>query len=64
MMTVVGREKMVVFDDMELEHKITIYDKAPEEPTTPTASGEREPATVLAEVRTARPLPSSAILPR
>ncbi len=32
-MTVVGREKMVVFDDMELEHKITIYDKAPEEPT-------------------------------
>jgi predicted dehydrogenase len=32
-MTVVGREKMVVFDDMELEHKITIYDKAPEQPT-------------------------------
>jgi predicted dehydrogenase len=32
-MTVVGREKMVVFDDMELDHKITIYDKAPEQPT-------------------------------
>ncbi|HEY5160415.1 MAG TPA: Gfo/Idh/MocA family oxidoreductase [Gaiellaceae bacterium] len=32
-MTVVGREKMVVFDDMEMDHKITIYDKAPEQPT-------------------------------
>jgi predicted dehydrogenase len=32
-MTVVGREKMVVFDDMELEHKITVYDKAPEQST-------------------------------
>ena len=28
-MTVVGREKMVVFDDMELERKVTVYDKAP-----------------------------------
>jgi predicted dehydrogenase len=27
-MTVVGREKMAVFDDMELERKVTIYDKA------------------------------------
>ncbi len=32
--TVVGRDKMVVFDDMELERKITLYDKAPEQPTT------------------------------
>jgi predicted dehydrogenase len=32
-MTVVGREKMAVFDDMELERKITVYDKAPWEPT-------------------------------
>jgi predicted dehydrogenase len=31
--TVVGRDKMVVFDDMELERKVTIYDKAPEQPT-------------------------------
>ena len=31
--TVVGRDKMVVFDDMELERKITVYDKAPEQPT-------------------------------
>jgi predicted dehydrogenase len=28
--TVVGREKMAVFDDMELERKITLYDKAAE----------------------------------
>jgi predicted dehydrogenase len=28
--TVVGRAKMAVFDDMELERKVTIYDKAPE----------------------------------
>jgi predicted dehydrogenase len=27
--TVVGREKMVVFDDMELERKVTIYQKGP-----------------------------------
>jgi predicted dehydrogenase len=31
--TVVGRDKMAVFDDMELERKITIYDKAPEQLT-------------------------------
>jgi predicted dehydrogenase len=36
--TVVGREKMVVFDDMELEQKVTIYDKAPE--SSPTSYGE------------------------
>jgi predicted dehydrogenase len=27
--TVVGKEKMVVFDDMELERKVTIYEKYP-----------------------------------
>ena len=27
-MTVVGREKMVVFDDMELERKVTVYEKS------------------------------------
>jgi len=31
-MTVVGRDKMAVFDDMELERKITVYEKAPEQP--------------------------------
>jgi predicted dehydrogenase len=30
-MTVVGRDKMAVFDDMELDHKVTVYDKAPEQ---------------------------------
>ena len=28
-MTVVGRQKMAVFDDMELERKVTVYEKAP-----------------------------------
>jgi predicted dehydrogenase len=32
-MTVVGKEKMVVFDDMELERKVTVYEKWPEQPT-------------------------------
>jgi predicted dehydrogenase len=32
-MTVVGRDKMAVFDDMELERKVTVYDKAPEQPS-------------------------------
>ena len=32
-LTVVGRDKMAVFDDMELEHKVTVYDKAPEQPS-------------------------------
>jgi predicted dehydrogenase len=31
--TVVGRDKMAVFDDMELERKITVYEKASEEPS-------------------------------
>jgi predicted dehydrogenase len=30
-MTVVGTEKMVVFDDMEPERKVTVYENAPEE---------------------------------
>ncbi len=35
-MTVVGRDKMAVFDDMELERKITVYEKHPEEPEAGT----------------------------
>jgi predicted dehydrogenase len=31
--TVVGLDKMAVFDDMELERKVTVYEKAPEQPT-------------------------------
>ena len=30
-MTVVGTDKMAVFDDMELERKVTVYDKGPEQ---------------------------------
>jgi predicted dehydrogenase len=30
--TVVGKEKMAVFDDMELERKVTVYEKAAEQP--------------------------------
>jgi len=37
-MTVVGTKRMVVFDDMELERKITVYDKATERP--PESYGE------------------------
>jgi predicted dehydrogenase len=33
-MTVVGSKKMVVFDDMELERKITIFDKSEAKPAT------------------------------
>jgi predicted dehydrogenase len=33
-MTVVGTEKMVVFDDMELERKVTVYEKGPWEPAS------------------------------
>ena len=28
-LTVVGRDKMAVFDDMEAERKVTVYDKGP-----------------------------------
>ncbi len=31
-MTVVGTSKMAVFDDMELDRKVTVYDKAAEQP--------------------------------
>ena len=32
-LTVVGRDKMAVFDDMELERKVTVYEKWPEQPS-------------------------------
>ena len=38
--TVVGREKMAVFDDMELDRKVTVYDKSPEEPEVGATFGE------------------------
>ena len=45
-LTVVGRDKMAVFDDMELERKVTIYEKcARAAGRRPSASGRRAPAT-------------------
>jgi hypothetical protein len=38
-MTVVGNEKMVVFDDMELERKVTVYEKARGSSAETTSSG-------------------------
>ena len=35
-LTVVGSKQMAVFDDMELERKVTIYEKWPEQPTDAT----------------------------
>ena len=43
--TVVGRDKMVVFDDMELERKVTVYEKAPEQPSETYGEWRRGPAT-------------------
>jgi len=37
-LTVVGDRKMAVFDDMEPDHKVTVYDKGPQEP--PAGYGE------------------------
>jgi len=53
-LTVVGRDKMAVFDDMELEHKITVYDKAPEHSADahggwPTRTGDTFSPTVSNE---------------
>jgi predicted dehydrogenase len=31
-LTVVGKDKMVVFDDMALERKVTVYEKGPWQP--------------------------------
>ena len=56
--TVVGTEKMVVFDDMELERKVTVYEKAPWRPSDRTASGRRAPATSSA--RRSRPTSRSS----
>ena len=47
-MTVVGKEKMVVFDDMELERKITVYEKAPWEPAETYGEWRRGQATSTA----------------
>ena len=45
-MTVVGTEKQVVFDDMEPEHKVVVYENAPEAP----ADGDGEWGALAGEV--------------
>ena len=47
-MTVVGHEKMVVFDDMELERKVTSTRRAPWQPTDTYGEWQRGPATSTA----------------
>jgi predicted dehydrogenase len=56
-LTVVGRDKMAVFDDMELERKVTIYEKWPEQ--TPQTFGEWQTRTgdiLSPKIATAEPL--------
>src|SRR6185312_14474402 len=56
-LTVVGRDKMAVFDDMELDRKITVYDAAPWRPSA--AYGEWQTRTGdihIPKVDTSEPL--------
>ena len=47
-MTVVGTRRMAVFDDMELDRKVTVYDSAAEQSLgMPTASGARVQVTSI-----------------
>ena len=55
-MTVVGREKMAVFDDMELEHKITVYDKRRSSRPRRTAMADRPATSSIPKPRTTEPL--------
>ncbi len=61
--TVVGKEKMVVFDDMELERKVTVYEKATGQYFLQLVSGDgdrdRVAADGLAVVRTLEQLQAS-----
>jgi predicted dehydrogenase len=55
--TVVGRDKMAVFDDMEPERKVTVYDKAPEEPATRYGEWKTRTGDIYSpKVSTAEPL--------
>jgi predicted dehydrogenase len=55
--TVVGRDKMAVFDDMEPERKVTVYDKAPEEPATSFGEWKTRTGDIYSpKVATAEPL--------
>src|SRR6202521_6489751 len=45
-LTVVGREKMVVFDDMELERKVTVYEKSPWKRAESYGEGQPRPGDI------------------
>jgi predicted dehydrogenase len=56
-LTVVGRDKMAVFDDMDLDRKITVYDKAPEQPIDAYGEWQTRTGDVFSpKVSTAEPL--------
>jgi predicted dehydrogenase len=56
-LTVVGRDKMAVFDDMELERKVTIYEKWPEQPAETFGEWQTRTGDILSpKVATAEPL--------
>ncbi|HJQ51710.1 MAG TPA: Gfo/Idh/MocA family oxidoreductase [Gaiellaceae bacterium] len=56
-LTVVGRDKMAVFDDMDLDRKITVYDKAPEQPAHAYGEWQTRTGDVFSpKVSTAEPL--------
>ena len=55
--TVVGTKKMAVFDDMELDRKVTVYDKAAEQPTGSYGEWQTRIGDIYSpRVRTAEPL--------
>jgi predicted dehydrogenase len=56
-LTVVGRDKMAVFDDMEPDRKITVYDKAPEQPVDDYGEWRTRTGDIFSpKVSTAEPL--------
>jgi predicted dehydrogenase len=56
-MTVVGRDKMAVFDDMELERKVTIYEKAPTQPAQTFGEWQTRTGDILSpKISTQEPL--------
>jgi predicted dehydrogenase len=56
-LTVVGRDKMAVFDDMDLDRKVTVYDKAPEQPADAYGEWQTRTGDVFSpKVSTAEPL--------
>jgi predicted dehydrogenase len=56
-LTVVGRDKMAVFDDMELERKVTIYEKWPEQKAETFGEWQTRTGDIVSpKIATAEPL--------